>query len=799
MRPPQLRVALPWLIGVSFGASLACVALAVYLGIAARGEALHKATRDMAAQADMLARQIDADVTLFDQLLRETSRQAPLYEMGNPPPRSPLLEVPLTAQYLSFINVLNEVGDVVADPRSNVSRSLNFGGRDYFKDHADNPADVLMIGRPFATAPNQHASIPISRRLAKPDGSFGGVVVAGVHLSWLSDLLSRATAGPHPSITIHRDDGLILARFPLDPDAIGRSGASDPTWMAWSRAGLQPNTDDDNGIRLFRRLNAPLVVDLWLTPADLAAGERSWGLWLPPLALVPGLGVLGLGLLARRLRHDSDQIEAAAQDAERQRAKVMATLSHELRTPLTGVLGQAEMIADEGGLSDSQTTKLTLLTNAGLHMRTIVDRVTDSVRMGGNFQPQVSTPCDLDRLVHTCGGNVEVEARAKGLPLMVSIDPSAPRRVMLAQDYVQRMLNNLLKNAVKFTMQGSVTLRVTGDTKHLRFEVADTGPGIPLAKRRRLFQENDRLDAPAQIPGSGLGLWTAKGLVDVMGGTIGYADNPGGGSLFWTELPTSLPAEPAFASPDAALPTPSGKTRQLSILLADDSDITRGVTVDFLRSAGHTVTEVTDGEAAIAEVQKRDFDVLLTDMRMPVTDGLEATRRIRALRGNRGQTPIVLVTADMSALDREATSQTGVDVCLKKPFNRVELLAAVDEAARLTPVREAAAWAGPAPDGNAPGAGYLGAATCRIEELLQSLEKPGATEDPMVRETVHELVGVTGLLGFTSLSQSLRQFDIALRRSGPASERCGAAAAAIQALRRQLEPEQRSRPDQHSA
>jgi HPt (histidine-containing phosphotransfer) domain-containing protein len=82
--------------------------------------------------------------------------------------------------------------------------------------------------------------------------------------------------------------------------------------------------------------------------------------------------------------------------------------------------------------------------------------------------------------------------------------------------------------------------------------------------------------------------------------------------------------------------------------------------------------------------------------------------------------------------------------------------------------------------------------------LLQSLEKPGATEDPMVRETVHELVGVTGLLGFTSLSQSLRQFDIALRRSGPASERCGAAAAAIQALRRQLEPEQRSRPDQHS-
>ena len=98
MRPPQLRVALPWLIGVSLGASVACVVLAVYLGVAARGEASRKATHDMAAQADMLARQIDADVALFDQLLRETSRQAAPREVGNPPPRSPLLEVPLMAQ-----------------------------------------------------------------------------------------------------------------------------------------------------------------------------------------------------------------------------------------------------------------------------------------------------------------------------------------------------------------------------------------------------------------------------------------------------------------------------------------------------------------------------------------------------------------------------------------------------------------------------------------------------------------------------------------------------------------------------
>ena len=340
-----------------------------------------------------------------------------------------------------------------------------------------------MIGRPFATAPDQHASIPITRRLARPDGSFGVRRGRGR----LPVLVERSHVSPNrrPTRVDHRSPRRRIdphAAKLFDADAISRSGASDPAWTAWSRTGLQPVANDENGIRLFRKLNAPLVVDFALAQRDLAAGQRSWLLWLPPLTVVPGLGVLGLGLLALRLRHGSEQIEAAAQDAERQRTRVMTILSHELRTPLSGVLGQAEMIADEGSLSDSQKERLTLLTEAGLLMRTTVDRVTDSTRMGGNFQSQASTPCDLDRLVRTCSGNVEVEARAKGLKLTESIDPSAPRRVMLARDYVQRILNNLLKNAVKFTVEGTVALRVMGDAKRLRFEVADTGPGIPPAK-----------------------------------------------------------------------------------------------------------------------------------------------------------------------------------------------------------------------------------------------------------------------------------------------------------------------------
>jgi CheY-like chemotaxis protein len=133
-------------------------------------------------------------------------------------------------------------------------------------------------------------------------------------------------------------------------------------------------------------------------------------------------------------------------------------------------------------------------------------------------------------------------------------------------------------------------------------------------------------------------------------------------------------------------PPPAREIDHLRILLADDMDLTRVVAAEYRRAAGHTVTEVADGEAAIAEVEKRDFDVVLTDMRMPIVDGLEVTRWIRALPGHRGRTPVVLVTANLITNDHVALGGTGVDVCVLKPFTRAELLAAVATAARLMPV-----------------------------------------------------------------------------------------------------------------
>ena len=243
--------------------------------------------------------------------------------------------------------------------------------------------------------------------------------------------------------------------------------------------------------------------------------------------------------------------------------------------------------------------------------------------------------------------------------------------------------------------------------------------------------------------------------------------------------------------------------RRARILLADDLDLTRSVTADYLRSAHHVVTEVPDGEAAIAAAQKQDFDVILTDMRMPVVNGLEVTRRIRVLPGHRGETPVVLVTADLAAREHVASGEDGVDLCLMKPFTRGELLAAVTSAALLGPARDAPSASDPVPSASDPVldetilgemreylsaaafATQLEAAEHRVCDLLALLEHPDGQADAAVRDAVHDLIGVSGLLGLSALSSRLREFDTAKDRQAPAFALREAVIEAVKALRRQ--------------
>jgi signal transduction histidine kinase/CheY-like chemotaxis protein len=748
-----------WLTGVSLVAA-ACFALSIWFAHAERVRTRDVATRSMESLADSSARQIEADIAVFDLALRDVA----LRSQSTATPRSPLLDVPVLAKYVTFINALNEAGDVIADPRGVVTHPGNYAGRDYFQDHLKNPADVLTVGRPYSTAPTQHAAIPLSRRLTRPDGGFGGVIVAGVQIAWLGDRVAAVSPGFAISITMRRDDGLALSRVPEDPEAVGRSAANDPIWQRWSRDGTSPVTRPSGDVSLYRRIaGLPLVLEYTLAPDDFVANH--WLTAVSALSLIPAACVVALSLLVWGLRRRAEWVEAAARAADEDRIQLLGDMSHELRTPLSAVLNQAELIARRGGLPLGQKAGLDQLIDAAMMARAVVTRVINLARPEDAAATPDRIACDLDELVRGCLGMVQLEADEKGVVLRGEVSLTTPRHVMLAGDHVRLVLVNLLTNAVKYTNRGSVALRVSGDTARLRFEIVDTGPGIAPDKRHRLFGRYDRIDR-SDANGTGLGLSLAHRFVRLMGGQIDHWDNLGGGSVFCVELPTAGASPTAPAAEDA----PMMPVRPLRLLLADDLALTRDATAALLREAGHDVIDVDGGEAALAELRKRAFDVVLTDLRMPDMDGLRVARSIRALPGARGRTPILVVTADQNGPRKIAANPDLANLCLTRPFTRAELLAAVAAAVGLNPIDPEPR---DAPDldvdplaelrqslGADAFVVQMSTALGRVEGLTTLLEGPNAEDDPEVGEAIHDMIGIAGLFGLTALSLSLRRFDV---------------------------------------
>jgi CheY-like chemotaxis protein len=266
-----------------------------------------------------------------------------------------------------------------------------------------------------------------------------------------------------------------------------------------------------------------------------------------------------------------------------------------------------------------------------------------------------------------------------------------PGRVRADAQRLRQILVNLLGNAVKFTKQGGIALRLrsVADGTRLRFEVADTGLGVPAAQRHHLFQEFDRIgvDDAAPVEGAGLGLSVSSRLAAWMGGGMGHEDNPAGGSVFWLELP--LVACAAAALPPAAVEGPaapvgpegSAAPHSLSVLVVDDIAMNRDIAAAFLRAAGHLVVCAAGGAEAVGLAAARDFDVILMDVRMPEVDGLEATRRIRAMAGARGRVMIVALTAQAFSEQVAICRAAGMDDHLAKPFSPDSLLESVTRAA----------------------------------------------------------------------------------------------------------------------
>lgn len=481
---------------------------------------------------------------------------------------------------------------------------------------------------------------------------------------------------------------------------------------------------------------------------------------------------------------------AQAEVASEAKSRFLASMSHELRTPLNGILGYAQLLQMEGGLNPTQTERVKAMLGAGQHLLGMINRVLAISEIEAEHFELHTADFDPQEAAAACLDQVRPAAAARGLTVRLTQAADMPCRLTADPTRLRQVLLNLLGNAVKFTERGVVELRL-GAAKGggLRIEVADSGPGVAPEKQPNLFREFERLGPTnTAIEGAGLGLAISARLVRAMGGVIGYSDHAGGGSLFWLELPAQAGAvAPTVVAPQPAALQPA---EPLRILVVDDVAMNRDVARSFLLAAGHQVVCAEGGAEAVALVAAGGFDVVLMDVRMPGMDGLEATRRIRALSGLPGRVPIVALTAQAFAEQVAICRSAGMNGHLAKPFTQEALLAAVEtarpnglECASTMPAATAtAAGCVALPGADLPifnQAGfehtavflppdavstYMLTLTTRGCALVDRLRAPDAlARDPAgLADAAHAMAGSAGMFGFDRVAAVARAFERAV-------------------------------------
>lgn len=376
-----------------------------------------------------------------------------------------------------------------------------------------------------------------------------------------------------------------------------------------------------------------------------------------------------------------DALKTKAEAAGVAKTQFLSTMSHELRTPLTGIIGFSDLLLRTQQSPSEQRRFLELQREAAHALLAVVADVLDYAKAeAGRLELEVS-PFSPRLLIDEAIAVVEPGIKAKGLALKVTVAPSVPAGLAGDGGRIHQVLLNLLSNALKFTKSGSIELRVDYQTRAggvplLCLQVIDTGIGIANDMLDRLFQQFSQVDGShsRHYGGSGLGLAICRKLVELMGGALGVESEAGRGSLFWVELPLAL------AAPPLALDAPHPRQPR-RILLAEDVVANQILVTAILEACGHAVDVVDDGVAAVSALRRTAYDLVLMDIQMPVMNGIDATKAIRADEGQNRHTPIVALTANASAQDSERCLAAGMDAYLAKPIDEPLLLATID---RLT-------------------------------------------------------------------------------------------------------------------
>jgi two-component system, sensor histidine kinase and response regulator len=371
------------------------------------------------------------------------------------------------------------------------------------------------------------------------------------------------------------------------------------------------------------------------------------------------------------------QAVIAADAANRAKSEFLANMSHELRTPLNAILGFTQLMSRDRTLSEEHQQNLEIINRAGEHLLNLINDILEMSKIEAGRTTLNISSFDLIHLLYSLQDMLDQRATSKGLQLVFELDTNLPQYIQADASKLRQVLINLLGNAIKFTPTGTVTLRVSSSSPSsphtLFFEIQDTGPGIAADEIDQMFEAFGQTETGRQSQqGTGLGLAICQKYVHLMGGEISVRSAVGVGSTFAFHIQMELANQSGNPSTQVShrIIGLAPNQRLYRILVVDDSIDSRLLLVKLLTAIGFSVSEAVNGVQAISVWESWQPDLIFMDMRMPVMDGYEATRRIKA---KNPQTTIIALTASAFEEQRQSVIEAGCNDFINKPF-REELL-----------------------------------------------------------------------------------------------------------------------------